>query len=118
MKKKAIIGVLVASMFLSVYGCGEEQAKENYPVEIWTAAGTEKLMRDVDYASRHNEETLTIKAFKNEYESAQIMISSDGRYAYEATAAALINEKGDVLAADAFQLYHQKYLKLQQDEYF
>ena len=112
MKKKAITSVLVASMLLSVYGCNGEPKEKNYPVEVWAATGTEKLMRDVDYSARHNEETLTIKAFKNEYESAQIMISSDGKYAYEATAAALTNEKGDVLAADAFQLYHQKYINV------
>lgn len=112
MKKKSIISVLLAAVLFSACACNTPDEDTAHSVEVWTAKGTEKLLRDVDYSSRYGTTTLSIKAFKNEYESAQIMISSQGAYDYEVTVAALTNENGDVLSADSFALYHQKYINV------
>ena len=112
MKKKSITTLLAVSVLLSCYGCNDKKAETVHKVDVWTAASTEKLMRDVDYSARYGEDTLTIKAFKNEYESAQIVVSSEGNYTYEVTPSALKNGNGDVLSADAFELYHEKYINV------
>lgn len=111
MKKKAVISMLLALIFCGACACN--QPEDALPaVEVWTATGTEKLMRDMDYSARYGQDTLTIKAFRNEHESAQIMISSQGNYDYEVMASDLKNANGETLSADAFTLYHQKYINV------
>ena len=112
MKKKIISALLAVTVFATWYGCNSAKAPPEYAVNVWTATSAEKLMRDVDYSARYSSKTLTIDAFKNEYESAQILISSDGEYKYDVTAADLKNANGDVLSANAFTLYHEKYVNV------
>ena len=114
MKKKTIASAILVGVLLFGYACNDENKPKAIEIDVWTAKGTEKLLRDVDYSSRYNDETLTIKAFKNEYESAQIMISSEETcyYDYAVETSSLKNAKGDELSAEAFTLYHQKYINV------
>ena len=82
-------------------------------VEVWTAYGTEKILRDLDYSSRYNDDTLTINAFRNEYESAQIIISPEKAVGeYTLSLSDLKNEDGETLSKDAFTVYNQKYINV------
>lgn len=110
--KKPLILLLTASVFTCAAGCDQESPVVN-EVNVWTATGTEKLLRDTDYSVRYDNDTLEISAFRNEYESAQIMISSKiskGEYTVEL--ADLENSKGTRLPKSAFSLYHEKYLNV------
>jgi hypothetical protein len=74
MKKKTIAALLAVTVFATWYGCNGADTPPEYEVNVWTATSAEKLMRDVDYSARYGAKTLTIDAFRNEYESAQILI--------------------------------------------
>ena len=110
MKNKVWISLLATSMLFT--SCVFEPEETIYDVNVWTATGTEKLLRDVDYSARHSDTSLSIKAFKNEYESAQIVISTEGKYEYEILASDLKATNGDTLPASAFTLYHEKYINV------
>ena len=114
MKKKLLSALLIASVLLSA-GCKKgttNSGSDAFGAEVWTAAGTEKLLQDLDYSYRYDNNLLTIKAFRNEYESAQIMISSTGGKDYEVETSDLTSANGEKLSADAFTLYHQKYVRV------
>ena len=112
MKLKKTAVLLGVCAFLSACGCSKNEETAKNEIVVWTATGTEKLLRDTDYSARYDEKTLKIKAFKNEYESAQIMISASEESEYSVSAGALTNASGDVLSASAFTLYHEKYIKV------
>ncbi len=112
MKKRILALFVAAAAFLPTFGCNQGEETPEYKVTVWTATGTEKLMRDVDYSSRYGASALTINAFRNEYESAQIMISSEGAYEYEITPSALKSGDGTELPVSAFELYHEKYVNV------
>lgn len=113
MKSKALLALLLATYLLtSATGCNQDTPEFN-KIDVWTASGTEKLLRDTDYSVRYGNDTLSISAFRNEYESAQIMISSDinkGEYTVET--ADLQGANGEVLSKSAFTVYHEKYLNV------
>ena len=98
MKKKIIASVACALAALSMIGCD---------------TGTEKIMQGTDYSARHASKTLSIKSFKNEYESAQIVLTPNGDVeSYTVQTADLKNAQGEVLPASAFTLYNQKYVEV------
>lgn len=113
MKSKKILSLLlVATVFMCTTGCKDDASSEN-KIDVWTASGTEKLLRDTDYSVRYTNDTLEISVFKNEYESAQIMISSAiGKGAYTIETADLTNAEGVLLPKSAFKTYHEKYLNV------
>lgn len=113
--KKKLIG-LIACCFavFTMVGCDTGDTKAHTPnVTVWTALGTEKIMQGTDYSARHSEKTLTIKAFRNEYESAQIILTPDGEVkSYSVATADLKNAAGEVLPKDCFSIYNQKYVEV------
>lgn len=75
---------------------------------VWSAYGTEKILYDLDYSNRYNEKNLNIYAFRNEYESAQIVISADATAKYTVKVGKLVNDDGVELEESAISLYHEK----------
>lgn len=115
MKKKRFIPAAMALAFLvSACGCGGKgDVTPTGEINVWTASGTEKLLRDVDYSSRYETNELKLSAFRNEYESAQIMISSTlGTEEYAVEVSALKTASGEELPAEAFSTYHEKYISV------
>ncbi len=111
MKKKIIAIVVAVLMIFSLTACGDNQNGSKGIANVWTASGTERLLGNVDYSSRYGSTSLSIEAFKNEYENAQIIISAHkniGKYKIEV--ADLTDGKGNILPASAFELYHEKYM--------
>ena len=114
MKRNVIISIILVVIMSFTFACcksndGGKQAK----IDVWTASGVEKLLKDVNYSSRYTNKTLKISAFQNEYESAQIMISSSlesGTYTIQT--ADLTNKDGDKLLKSAFEVYHEKYISV------
>ena len=113
---KRLISVFLVSVFVfTISSCKSEQneidTKEN--VIVWATEGTRKILQEVDYSSLHDKKTLEIKAFRNEFEAAQIIITPNENIEnYSISLADLKNEQGDVLSKDNFQIYHEKYIEV------
>ncbi len=113
--KHKIAAILLSAVTLALYGCGSgananENAAKN--VKIWTAIGTEKILQNKTYD--RNEQTLKISAFKNEYESAQIILSPDYNVKeYSISLSDLRAQNGDaVLDKENFTVYNEKYIQV------
>lgn len=106
--------VLLFATMLAFIPCGCDNGKAEEKFSVWTAYGTEKILQSYDYSARTEEKTLTINAFQNEYESAQIIISA------ETDVKSYVLEKSDlkhtdgesVISSDCFTLYNQKYISV------
>ena len=78
--KKLTSFILSALVLFSFVACGETSNNESTKlnkedVKIWTTQGTEKILQDEAYLNR-NDSVVELDAFKNEYESGQIIISA------------------------------------------
>ena len=112
---KRLLAVLSGAFLFGFTACGggsQGGEKPDGPTSVWAAYGTEKILQGLDYSARHDEKTLQISTFRNEYESAQIVISAgkDGEYTLET--ADLTSASGEVLSKENFSVYHCKYLYL------
>ncbi len=86
-------------------------------VDVWTATGMEKILKEENYTQRYDNKTLSIAAFRNENEAGQIIISADGEKkanvnSYDITLSDLTNEKGDILPKSSWTVYNQKYTQV------
>lgn len=78
---------------------------------VWTASGAEKILRNTDYSARHEEKNFQITAFKNEYESAQIIITPSAATKYTVELSDLVEKDGVTkLPESSFSVYHEKYI--------
>ena len=113
---KRLAALLFASAFaFATVACNEKKADggTDADVTVWTAEGTRKILREIDYSSLHNQKTLEIKAFRNEFEAAQIIITPEENVEnYTITLSDLKNANGDVLSKDSFNVYHEKYIEV------
>ncbi|MBQ7879451.1 MAG: hypothetical protein IJ317_02255, partial [Clostridia bacterium] len=111
------LALLFASAFtIATVACdGKEGAQPSAKAVVWTAEGTRKVLQDTDYEPLHSNKKLTIKAFRNEFEAAQIIITPDKDVEnYTVALSDLTNANGDVLSKDSFQIYHEKYIEVTQ----
>lgn len=115
-KKGFRIICLISSISLfSFFSCAktnDEDTNESQ-AEIWTASGTEKILRDWDYSDRYDNDTLEIKAFRNENESAQIIITPNADTEFSVQLSDLKNAQGDVLPQESFSVYQQLYINVE-----
>lgn len=112
MKNNKLFLVILGSQILSITclsGCGGNKNTAN-PL-IWTAPGTLKIHKTYDQYDKSSK-TLEYHLFRNEYESAQIIITPDTDVSYTITLSDLKNEKGTVLSSDYFEVYNQKYIEV------
>ncbi|MBQ9728311.1 MAG: DUF4091 domain-containing protein [Clostridia bacterium] len=85
------------------------KAENNTDATIWTATG-EKILQNKTYEV--GAEALEINAFRNEYESAQIIMTATSEMTYTIELADLTDRWGNVLSADCFDIYHQLYIEV------
>lgn len=116
-KKTLICLLIVASCFTAACG-GSAQTPvitESTVVHVWTASGAEKIMRDTDYSDRYNSTSLDIAVFRNEYEAGQIIISPEfdvDEYTLELSDLSLKTDSSVKLSKSCFEVYNQKYVKV------
>lgn len=111
MKKKVTAIVLSLITAFGFASCQEEPATAEEMANVWATTGTERVLGDLDYSMRHDETALHISAFKNEYESAQLIISAKRNIGnYEVKTSDLTDANGNVLKKEAFELFHEKYM--------
>ena len=97
----------------SASGGGESTLPESVDATVWTADGTEKFLQNQSYTDRYTNTTLTYNVFKNETESAQIMITPAQNIAwYGVMTSSLTNAGGETLSLQNFSVYHQKYVEI------
>lgn len=105
--------VIISSLFTGCVSSGkQDNEEEEFSANVWTASGTEKIIQNVDYTEKYNEKTLKIDAVRNEYESAQIIISSSKTVPYTIELAPLKAKDGSKLEVADFTIYHEKYIKI------
>lgn len=112
---KNVVAVTMGALsFAAFVACATPDDGE-VTVNVWAATGMEKILRDKDYAARYGETTLSINAFKNEYESGQIIVSVDGKvdeYDLALSDLTLTTDPDVKLSKEAFTVYNQKYIYL------
>ncbi len=113
MKKRITSFLLTLATAFPLVACQGETPvlTAEQTASVWTTTGTERILGDVDYSNRHQNKVLKINAFKNEYESAQIIVSAKTDIEeYSLQTSDLIDASGNVLSKDIFEVYHEKYM--------
>ena len=97
----------------------EKIYKDSPSVSVWTTSALAKVTQDGKFADTLCEyeegDSVSIEMAKNEYESAQIIISAtDDVQSYFVEATDLSDGKGNTLPKTAIELYHQEYVPIEQ----
>ena len=80
---------------------------------VWTAPSTKKFLRDTNYSDYYNSQEIQISTFQNEYESAQIIISSSENSAYTITLSDLTRVGGsETIDTENISVFHEKYIEV------
>lgn len=111
--KRLMVLSLSALMLFSATAC--ECNPSSAKIDVWTASGIEKILRDEDYSSRYTDKTLKIGVFRNETEGGQIILSTDKTVkSYEITLndLKLTTDSNITLSKDCFEVFNQKYINL------
>lgn len=123
MKKMAAVS-LAALLSLTLFaGCGKEgTTQEQYPgtleeTYIWTTTATEKVLKEKSYTSYEDIRTdgIRILAAKNEYESAQIILSATGEEGRDVRYEVKVNDLTcgtEKLSASNASVFHEKYIRV------
>ncbi len=120
MKKRITALIMGITLAFSLIGCSKDKGGEGETpvkeatVDVWTATGMEKILQGEDYSSRFENKTLSISAFRNEYEAGQIILSADNETKtnveeYDLALADLKSESGEVLPKASWTVYNQMY---------
>lgn len=110
---KKMIAVCMASALLLTSCAGDPDTEDLFvpgEVKLWTAYGTEKIIQDKTY--ERDSSTLVIKAFKNEYESGQIILTPDYDVREYTIALSDLTCGENTLSKDNFEIYNQKYIRV------
>ncbi len=106
--KKIIAPILAVVFTFGLAGCGGNTAKEN-DVTVWTCSANTKVLQALEYDG--SECKFKIGAFKNESESAQIIISpTEDVSSYTVALGDLTASDGSVLKKENFTVYNEKYI--------
>lgn len=115
--KKKLIPIVLAAMLFTMTGCdnGSSSSNENSVgnVSVCTAYSTEKILRDQPY--ENGGDTLRIKTFKNEYESAQIIMTPDYDVQEYNISLSDLTCGENILKKESFEVFNQKYLFVDMD---
>ena len=113
--KKALT-LLVCLNFFMLASC-DNDSHVSATMNVWTASGSEKILRDTDYSVRYGNTTLEIAVFRNECESGQIIISPEANvneYTLQLSDLTLTTDSSVKLSKDSFEVFNQKYVNVKQ----
>ena len=108
--KRITLVLLCFIMVFGMFGCHSPKS-ENH-LEIWTAPGTKKILKDISYDSLFENKKLEIGVFRNEYESAQIILTPEKNISeYNVEVFDLKTADGKhSFPKDDISVYHEKYM--------
>ena len=116
--KKIVTMLLAFSFLLSAAGCGNGDNSGDIPfvvgnVKVCTTNNLEKVLQNETFDSGALK--LEIKAFQNEHEAAQVIMTPDYNVrSYTLTLSDLTCGE-NTLEKEYFDLYHEKYIELERD---
>lgn len=102
-----------AVLAIGATACGKNEDETMGNVNIRTAYGTEKILRNDNYTA--GKSTLTYKTFKNEYESAQIILTPDYDVKNYSVTLSDLTCGDEVFPKENFEVYHEKYIEVETD---
>lgn len=112
----SIAGLLTAGTILPTVNGGAASTS----FTTWTAYSTNKVIQQ---ATRNESfintgDTVKIKMMREEYESSQLIITSEGKQSFDLTKVDLIdNNTGKTLPKENIEIFVQKYMKLDVERY-
>ena len=112
----SIAGLLTAGCILPAVNGGAASTS----FTTWTAYSTNKVIQQ---ATRNESfvntgDTIKIKMMRDEYESSQLIITSEGRQSFDLTKVDLVDAStGKVLPKENIEIFVQKYMKLDVERY-
>lgn len=118
--KRFLALTLTGVMLLSAVGCGSKEG-DNKKIEkqavkygVWSTYNTTKVVQQITKNDTYKQlpAELSIEMMQDEYEGAQLIITSDKDTEYKLTAGELKNENGDVIPAENVEIYQQKYMTI------
>ena len=110
--KKILTTLLALSFLLSAAGCGNGDIVVGN-VKVCTTNNLEKVLQNKAFDS--GDLKLEIKAFQNEHEAAQVIMTPDYDVrSYTLTLSDLTCGE-NTLEKENFDLYHEKYIELERD---
>lgn len=114
------LALLISMLTLAMVACGPSESDNTdsssleqtlTETSVWTTTGNRKILREKDYSKEHDTCNLNISAFREEYESAQIIITSHMDTQYTITLSDLTEVGGsEKLSKDSFTVYHERYI--------
>lgn len=108
--------LLLFSFLLTTAGCaGAANDLSESDVEFWSAPITEKIMQDQYdiYSEVKGGASIDMRMAKNEYESAQIIITPGKKLShYDLRMSDLVASSGQKISSDNITVYHQKYIEV------
>ena len=110
--KTALSVALSAITLVSAFsGCS---GKKKASIEAWGAYNTLKVIRQTDKNDEYEKlpAKLSAEMTKNEYEGAQLILTSDKRVSYELIKSDLVSSDGKKFPAENISVYHQKYIEI------
>lgn len=113
--KKQIVSCMLAAALVFSCGCSDTPEKQGEAnAEFWTAPATVKIMQDQYdiYSAFIGAKRISVEAAKNEYESAQIILTDGGGASYTVEVSDLQNETGKIFPKENIGIYHQKYIEI------
>jgi len=118
-KGKRIIGLSFAiitplSLVTGLTGC-KHKKEEVINTKVWTAPSGQKINQDYHGYSEDitSQTTLKIEAFRNENESAQILLTPDKDATYDIELNDLKMADGTILPKESFSLFNEKYITVE-----
>ena len=114
MMKKLAVLLVTAVLLFSMIACTPEQKTAEEMAQIWSAANTEKILADREYAEdQKSEGKLLYETAKGEYEVAQLIVTAKSKISdIELVAAELMGPNGAKIGTDNIDVYYQKYMQI------
>lgn len=119
MKKVIKSGLFALSLTCLIASCAPS-GNTSKEFKTWTAYSTNKVIqqatRNEDFINTGDK--VQIKMMRDEYESSQLIITSEGRQSFDLTSVDLVDEStGKVIPKDNIEILVQKYMKLDVERY-
>lgn len=115
---KKLVAVLLATTLLTAVACGMDNEKKSKleagDFEIWCADSTINVKREEEVNVAKKSTTLLFDGVKNEYESAQIFISTKEDITQYSLSVADLTCGENVIGKDCFDIYREHYIEVEE----
>ncbi len=110
----ALAAALFCAAFTACNGNGEEEKPQGeVAAQIWTMPSTVKVLRDEDYSENYTDApVLSFQTAKNEYESAQLMITPEKDVRDYTVTISDLTFGEHKISKENVEIYHQQYVEI------